>query len=325
MKHQIFIFLFTVFCFSVEAQEFLSSLRYDFIADNREYFNQYSTPQTIIGSRLDVQTGFKFDSVHRVMFGGSYLYEFGHRLDGHIPVLDLYYRYYDTKFDVLLGSFPRRNLLHYPLIMFADTVEYFRPNIQGAYISYNFKYGSQSVWLDWTGRQTATVREMFITGISGKLQYGVVYIKDHFHYWHRAGMANDSIRDIRDNNSFSILAGLDFAEKTKLDTLYFGVGFVTSSDKVRPAQPYTSVGLLSECSVFYKRIGCQVSYYYGEAPSIAFGDPIYSSKNYLRTNIVWIPFKHRFVHSKVVFGIHLVNGDIDYSQQILVSVNLNNK
>lgn len=326
MNHKHLILLLSIFLTQhLYAQKLRYEFSYDLIADNREYFTQYATPQTILGARADLQGGFQFDSTQSVYCGLSYFYEFGYKLDAYAPVLDLYYHFSNKYFDVLLGSFPRKDLLNYPLVMLTDSLEYYRPNIQGGMLEFHRNWISQKVWIDWTSRQTETQRETFLTGVTGKIKFRSFYIEDHFHYWHRAGMANDSIRDIRDNNTFSVSLGADLKQLIPLDTISFSAGLVTSSDKIRPAVPYESKGLLAKLTCRYKRIGVDVIYYYGDAPSIEYGDRIYTSKNYLRGDIIYMPFNSKYVKSKIALGLHLVDGELLYSQQILVYVKINNK
>lgn len=316
----------TFFHIKLKAQKACYEFTFDMIADNREYFNVYAIPQTILGSRADIQGGFELDSVQSVFVGLNHMIEFGHPLNGIMPVMDMYYHYEDKHYNVFLGSFPRKNLLFYPLAMLTDSVDYYRPNIQGGIGQYRWEWGHQSIWIDWTSRQTETVRETFMTGITGKVQLGMFYIEDHLHYWHRAGMANDSVKDLRDNSTEGIFLGVDLKKLINVDSLTFSTGVVNTLDRIRGNDIKSSTGSLSRLVFRYnEKFGLDLTYYIGDAPSLEYGDKIYTSKNYLRTDFVWMPFRSEFVRSKVDFGVHYVDGEIDYSYQVFVTVQVNNK
>ena len=310
---------------NIYAQKLKGELYYQFFADNREYGYEYSMPQSMLGSRIDLHGGFELNANSSIYTGFNHLIEFGHPFNSHKPVLNMFYRYSDEHFLAYFGSFPRHDLLKYPRIMMDDSVSYYRPNIQGAMGQWRGSWGYQTVWIDWTSRQSQTAREAFITGLTGRIKFGPFYLEDHYHQWHRAGMMNDSIRDIRDNNAFALIPGVNLTEFTLLDSLSISCGALFSSDRIRPADAIWTGGLLAGLTARYKRVQLDLTYYYGDAPSIEFGDNIYKSGNYFRSDFVWIPFESKYVKSRVIMGLHWVNGELNYTQQIYLSAYFNNK
>jgi len=321
-----FLFLSVFVHVSSFAQKACYELTYDLIADNREYSGEYAIPQTILASRLDVQGGFEVDSNHSVFVGLNHLQEHGHPIDGYKPVMDLYYHYQDTVYNLYLGSFPRRGLLNYPLIMLSDSLGFYRPNLQGGFAQVKGKWWKQAVWCDWTSRQTDSVRETFLVGITGRFDFGVLFLEDQMHYWHRAGNAT-TLKDVRDNMALAGFIGIDLKRFIKVDSLTLSTGVVNTMDRNRTDDIiHPSTGSLSRLAFRYnKKFGLDLAYYNGGAPSLEFGDKIYSAKNYLRADFIWTPITTKYVRSAVKACMHYVNGEWDHSYQIFLTAQINNK
>jgi len=88
----IVVLLFVLSSFSGIAQDFEYQFLFEGIGDNREYFNPYAYPQTILGTRGAVEIGVEKDG-HRIRGGLSHLYEFGSSLDSNPLKLTLYYQF----------------------------------------------------------------------------------------------------------------------------------------------------------------------------------------------------------------------------------------
>ena len=56
------------------------------------------------------------------------MYEFGGELLGVTPQIDLYYSYNTEKLQMYFGSFPRRDLMNYPLFLLTDSLDYYGRN-----------------------------------------------------------------------------------------------------------------------------------------------------------------------------------------------------
>ena len=156
-------------------QTFNYNITFEGIGDNREYFSGKANSQTILGSRGAFEAGIKIDN-HQMMVGLSHLLEFGSELNYHQPKLTLYYQYTDAQKDFLFGAFPRRNRINFPLAMLTDTLQYYRPNIEGLYGEVRWGWGHQNAFVDWVSRQTDIKRENFMAGASGKISYKNIFL-----------------------------------------------------------------------------------------------------------------------------------------------------
>ncbi len=316
-------FNFIYSSFNIIAQKPTINGTFDFIGDNREYFSQYAKAQTILGARVDLNTEFSdSDSTNLIILGMNYLYEFGYIIDGYKPILDLYYHYNNHNIDFYFGSFPRKNLLNYPLVLLTDTLLYYRPNVEGALGQISGERGYLNSWLDWTGRQTDTAHEAFLAGISGRMNINIFYGEEYLYMYHRAGVGNPALdtNHIRDNGGGAAFIGIDLSQKWLLDQLLFDVGAVFSYDRSRPDPYEFASGFMARIKTQYKRVGIDGVYYNGGKQSLAYGDPFYSAGKYSRVDLYFIPFKSKRVTSKVAFGLHFAPDQFDVSQQVFVTM-----
>ncbi len=288
------------------------------ILDNREYFSKYGYPQTILGARLNLMGGVQLDTNHAILGGLNYMYEYGGNID-EVPIqINLFYRYQDEHTKVCFGSFPRRGLLNYPLMMLTDTLNYYRPNIDGGFLGYSGKWGNVNVWCDWTSRQTETRRESFLAGIFGQFKYRFLYLDYYAYMFHFAGDATKA-QHIRDNGSESAFLGVDLSFLSRyIQTLKVDVGIVASYDRVRP-NPYVHyAGLMSRIHLHFKRFGADAVIYSGNRQQIAYGDQLYTSGQYQRLDLFIVPFKSKQVSSRFSFNMHFIKGEMNTSQQLSI-------
>jgi hypothetical protein len=309
----------SIFLFSQKPQ-FNATL--DNFADNREYFSRFAYSQTIFGSRVDLSACFfNKDSLHSATIGFNYMLEYGHNVFAYKPIPDVYYHYHNKHTDFYMGSFPRKNLLSYPLVLITDTLLYYRPNIQGAFGQISGKYGFVNTWIDWTSRQTDTIRETFLAGIAGKLEYSIFYFEEYLYMFHYAKSKKPLPSDnIRDNGGGASYFGLDFTKKWIFDILSFDIGAVYSYDRYRPDPFIFASGFTTRFNLLYRRIGLNAIYYNGNKQILAYGDQFYSGGKYSRIDLIAIPFKSEKVNSKFIFGIHFAADQIDFSQQLLLTI-----
>lgn len=294
-------------------------------ADNREYGKSGRYPQTIFGIRLSPELGLLLDSTHRIRVGFNALHEFGSskftdRID---PVV--YYQYIKNNWDFYMGAFPRYKLLtDYPRSVLTDTLNYYRPNVEGMLVKYENEHFRQTLWIDWTSRQTATARENFLFGLSGRYQTGLFFLSHYAMMLHNAGPAVSIEGDhIEDNGALAIKAGLDLSKKTFLDSLTVNVGGLMSFERVRTIGGWnTPKGLLLEFHAEYKRFGVINSYYNGEGHNIRFGDRFYTSKVYNRTDLTWRPILFKNIEGILDLSFHFVDGVVDSQQAFGLRYNI---
>ncbi len=302
------------------SQSFSWNAGYDGFLDNREYFS-IDNPQTIFGTRTWGEIGLDIGTNHQLRVGANYLYELGSDATDHLPDATMYYRYNDNKFDFSIGAFPRRELLNYPLAMLADTLLYYRPNIQGSMVGYTGKNWRQFVFIDWTSRQTEVKYERFIFGTAGNYHIGRYFIEDYLMMAHLAGkVVDDPGFHLRDNGGFSVNAGMDLSDLLPLDTLMIKAGTLVSLDRIRGVDPgwQTPAGLLGQFEARYKSFGLSGLYYFGQGHTFFYGDPFYRLNRYGRLDIFLMPLRTDHVNLKVNFILHFARGQLDYSQQLLL-------
>ncbi len=324
-------FLLTVFLLSflvskTNAQKLEGSIDLHTFADNREYVKSQRFSQTIFGVRLSPEIGLLLDSVHRIRVGFNALHEFGSpKFTNHIdPVV--YYEFNKQNWNFYMGVFPRHNLLSdFPRAVLTDTLNYYRPNVEGMLFKYENKNWKQLLFIDWTSRQTATDREKFIFGFSGHFKKDMLFVTHHAMMLHDAGaLIAVPGSHLKDNGAIALKVGLDLSEKTFLDSLTINTGGLMSFERERTVGGWkTPKGLLLEMQMEYRRFGMNNSFYTGEGHNITYGDRFYTAKTYHRTDLSWRPIIYKGIEGKFTLSLHFLEGVIDSQQSFGLRYNIN--
>ena len=299
-------------------------LGFDGIMDNREYSTPDVKHQTIFGVRINPGVAFTFDSLHSIHLGINYMYEFGGEFLSVTPQLDIYYKYSSDKVNFHFGSFPRKDILDYPLMLLTDTLKYYRPNMEGASVYYGWEWGSVHAWVDWTGRISPETRESILGGFDANFRAGIFYLSTIATRYHLSRSANyDPENTLRDDGALLGMVGADLSEKWVLDELDISTGWVSTYVWDRTTDPVWTGGWLSQLDARYNIFGIKGSYYLGGSPQLVYGDPLYRTGNYGRIDLFIDPFKNPRISSKIAWNLHFIEGDgVRSSQQILLSVML---
>ncbi len=318
------IFLLLLLSLPGRAQKPDFYIGFDGILDNREYTTPYVKAQTIFGARINPGVSFGFDSLHSVKLGISYMYEFGGELLGVTPQLDLYYSFQSEQVNLRFGSFPRKDILDYPLILLTDTLNYFRPNVEGGSLSYSWDWGIVHAWIDWTGKIAVDTRESILAGFDATIRTGLFYLTFISTQSHLSRLAVwDPTNHLRDDGSLLGIVGADLSAKVVLDKLDISTAWVSTYMRLRPSDPVWSKGWLTQLDARYGIFCLKGTYYYGEGTQLAYGDPLYRSGNYGRIDLFIDPFKNPHISSLIGWNFHFIQGDgIRSSQQILISIML---
>jgi len=326
-----FIFIGSLFLFSLQAtaqqRQFEYYVPFFGFADNREYTNTVHPPQTIFGARISPEVGFLLDSTHRLRVGLHITKEFGSEENDFLYNPILYYQYVKPKVDFYLGFFPRAGLLdQYPLPLLNDTLRYFRPNIEGIFLKLKLGKGYQTAWIDWTSRQTATNRETFLTGTSGRQVMGNFFLDNHFVLYHYAGPAEPIPDDhIRDNAALMFRLGVDLTRKNFFDSLSLSVAWLGSFDRLRNVYDWqTPSGFQYGFFVQKQNFYCNTFLYTGEGQSIAYGDSFYKAPVYGRADFGYEFIKHKAVRIRFVFSLHYIEEALDNQQLLMVRISTDN-
>ncbi len=289
--------------------------------DNREYFNTYTNDQTMFGNRIDVSGGFRIDSLHLFQVGVNVLYEFGSETSD-IKVLPIMYYQYQTKsIDFLMGSFPRYERLDYPNVLLLDTLDYYRPNIEGSLFAIKGKNGFQNIWIDWTGRQSLSRNESFLAGSSGKFQYQHLYFENYIYMYHHAATSTpDTSFHLRDNGGGVFQIGLDYSKRfyTKLS-----VGQAFSYDRQRPQEYDINRGFYGKLETEYHSYLIRIIHYQGGSLSLAYGDSFFRANNYTRIDSEFKLINHKNIQLQLQLSGHLFDDEINFSQKLLLFIKLN--
>lgn len=317
----LFIFLITA-TLPGASQRLFSTAWFEGIGDNREFFSRKSYSQTILASRAGFELGKAVES-HYFGAGLVHLYEFGTSIDYHIPTLTLYYRYQDEKKSFHFGSFPRSRMIDLPLAMMADTVYYYRNNIEGLRGSYRWKQGHQYLLIDWTGKKSGANRETFTVAGGGEI-YG-----DHFslkNYLIINHLAHSELRPegqhIRDNAGYTVQGGVRWGDLWQFEINAGLLGSLYRERSVTDGIVYAN-SLLTGFRIQYSHFKVDHLLHTGQGHNFLTGDPFYRLNNYMRTDLVWYFINYPQVQGRFNLSFHLMDWkDLDQSQQIFIRFTL---
>jgi hypothetical protein len=322
--------LLTILIFSAGstfAQELEGNLSFFGFMDNREYMKSGRYSQTIFGTRISPEVGLRIDSVHRLRVGFNALYEFGSQRANFFDKIEpvIYYQYEKKNVDFFIGSFPRQNLVDdYPRALLSDTLNYYRPNVQGMLGKYETSTFREIIWLDWTSRQTNIDRETFIFGLSGKYQPNKFFISHHAYMFHNAGAAIEVPGDnLQDNGAATVKLGADLSKSTFLDSLTIAAGGMMSFERTRSVSDFvTPMGFVADLYLGYKRFSITNTFYAGEGHHLILGDKFYDAKTYNRIDFGWTPILFKNISGRFVFTYHYADGIMDNQQAFFLRYNI---
>jgi hypothetical protein len=326
MKKIVLFLMMIILITPIAGQEMEWAAGFDGFLDNREYQNSVQYAQTIFGARTWLELGGNIDQIHRLRAGFNYMCEFGSTYNAIKPSPVLYYQLHYNQVNFYIGAFPRRDLLDFPLALLTDTINYYRPEMEGIYLSYNAgRWGYENVFIDWTSKKTSTDLEQYVFGFSGRLNYSILYLTHHAlngHYARPDTVSPDFHR--RDNGGYNVNLGVDLSNLTFFDTMNISGGVLVSLDRIRVVYNgwETSAGFLAQAHLGYRSVGLKGTYYRGQGNEFLYGDSFYKAEEYGRLDIFWQPFRRKNVQGKIVFSLHFIEQSVKYSQQVLISVNL---
>lgn len=301
--------------------------------DNHEYKEFVDRSHTYSGTRLALDFGLNLDTLNHFVIGVNGLHEFGaqpffRKVD---PVA--YYRYQSRNWLFSAGEFPREGLIdNYPRALLNDTLRYYRPNVEGLLARYRNAHGYETFWLDWVSRQTATDREQFLFGASGKFMPragGSFYIAHYFLLMHDAGaevlLPGDHIND---NGGAQVRLGLDLTRKQSVfDSLTVEAGGMLSLERSRGIDGFqTPKGFVASIYASYHRIALFDEFYTGQGHHIVYGDSYFTQPTYNRIDVIYTPFLFKGVKGQFVFSFHQTQISQASNQQVFrISYDLGRK
>jgi hypothetical protein len=183
----------------------------------------------------------------------------------------------------------------------------------------NWSWGHQMAFVDWTGRQTKTVRESFMVGTSGEIKMGRWFLQNYIlmnHLAHPAEMIE--IVHIKDHFGYSFLTGINLGDEKSLHVT-LKAGILASLYRERSV----TEGFLARYSFHFEGLGAyhnfaiKTTLHSGEKLQFALGDPFYRFSNYLRTDAVWNFINHKRITGRFNWSFHWTNHTTpDHSQQL---------
>ena len=305
--------------------------------DNTEFaHSKIQMPQTMAGIHLTPEIGLQWNENHHFFVGLDAMHEFGSdkAVDFFDPIA--YYEFTGKPFRFLAGAFPRKQALDkYPRLFFQDSIQNYRPMINGIFWEYNSGGSYMNVWLDWVNRQTYTKREAFFLGWSGKYNHHVFY-GQHFGYiLHFSTTMNPEIDEALHDNILTLTSlGVDLSSKSNFEQLEANIGWAVGMERDRDIGEWNSPqGLLSEIKVEYKGLSLYNTFYKGQRQQIFhdiygrelyWGDPMYRSTVYDRADFSILFYKSDVVNIKMSWSLHFAEKTTYHEQLFHASFELDN-
>ncbi|QXV65355.1 hypothetical protein INP83_20160 [Mucilaginibacter sp. 21P] len=278
--------------------------------DNREYKEFPERSRTYSGVRTTIDLGFNLDSNNHFIAGANMLHEFGGKPFFVKVDPTIYYSFTNKNWLFYIGAFSREGLLtDYPRAMLNDTLRYYRPNVEGMLTRFKNEHFTETVWIDWVSRQTATDREQFLFGFSGKYQpwlNGPLYVSHYTFMLHDAGSATPEPNDhIKDNGAIQLKLGANFSHKTFLDSLNIEAGGMMSLERIRGVDGFQKPkGFVANAYLSYWRVALYDEFYKGDGHHIEYGDAYYRFKTYNRLDFIITPFVAKGLRGQFIFSLH---------------------
>ena len=321
----------------VVSQEFVWKAGLHNFFENNEFANsQLQIPQTMAGVHLAPEVGMQFNQYHRVFAGFDAMHEYGsNNTVGYFDPI-VYYEYQRRTFRFYAGAFPRKLVLErYPRIFFQDSINNYRPVVNGIFWEYQEDSNYFNVWMDWVSRQTLERRESFFVGWSGKYQLNVLYGQHTGYMLHYAKTKQpDNLEHLYDNILMLTSLGIDLSTVTNFEQFNANVGWAVGLERDRNlGNWHRPQGFLSEIKVEYKGLELFNTYYKGQRQQVFrnehesalyWGDPMYRSTAYDRADIsVWF-YKSDVVNLKLTWALHFAENTIYHSQLFTATFDLDN-
>ncbi|MDD4921909.1 MAG: hypothetical protein PHS30_05470 [Bacteroidales bacterium] len=339
MKRIFLVFIPCVlFILPISAQQKVWKVGVNSFFDNTEFgHSQVQMPQTMAGVHFSPEIGLSWDTVHRVFVGADVMHEYGSNkaIDYIAPIA--YYEYHSAPFRFYMGAFPRKLVLDdYPRIFFTDSINNYRPTING--LCWEFYKGKSYVraWLDWTSRQTRDRHEAFFMGESARIAMHDFYIQHFGYMFHYAGVMEPVVSEaLHDNGMYLTSIGVDLAEKTGFDKLETSVGWAVGLEDAREGEQkwLTHHALMFDTKIEYRGLGLENSYYHGASQmsfyndhgmGLYWADRIYRAKQYDRADLYIRFFHSDVVETKLMYTLHFVENQMYNEQSLYVSFNMDN-
>ena len=334
-KYFLLLFLFFLVHFISLAQTAGWEMGFNYFFDNAEFSgSSYVNDQTMKGLHVAPQLTFQWENIHSFFVGTDLLNISGSKKAIEKVELIAYYQLFTPKILLRAGSFPRSDILtNYSDFFFQDSVEYFKPNIEGLFWQINHSSDFFNLWLDWTGHQTATQRESFFVGASGVKHFKNFFADFQSYMFHYANTAPRNIDfHVCDNVLMHLSLGINLLEnRSKLDTLFFAVGLLQGFERERGLDNMTfkPSGIVLRGNIQYNRFGSENSFYIGDkrmrlynkhGNNLYWNNPFLRGNSHLESEWYWKPIQTSTVEGKLALRLHLSEGKLFTEQLFTLKV-----
>ena len=339
MRKWLFLWLMGLTTTSLFAQKFVYQSGVHSFFNNNEFTGcTVKTSQTMTGVHFVPQIGFSYQEKHHIFVGIDAMHEFGSEraVDFYDPVA--YYQFDGKPFVFYMGAFPRKPLLtHYPRMFFRDSVQNYRPVMNGIFWEYRSKKDDYAnLWLDWISRQSEQRREAFFMGWSGKVHFGIFYGQHLGYMFHFAATKNPSTPEsVQDNGLMLTSAGVDLSKRVNFEKLELNIGWSSGLEQDRGTDDgwRHSRGFLSELKVEYRGIGLLNTLYSGRGQQVFhnrfpdglyWGDQVYRASKYDRADFYVDFIKNQVVNVRLTYSLHFLEKKMFHEQTLNATFDLDN-
>lgn len=336
LNKTLFIFLFyPMFCFSQKAD---FGLNYSYFFDNTEFSgSKYAIPQTMSGMHILPAMTISFDNFYKIVGGANILIHAGAStyIKDVYPVV--YFQFKKNNSQFYAGAFPRsKTISYYSDFLFSDSILYYKPTLNGLYWRLGNEKNYLNTWLDWTGKQSAKVRETFYAGISAKWSLNNVFYFDFQSYLFHYAKTRPSQSDQHVCDNAQAIVTCNYANPNFLNNnfLKLSAGIFTGFERERnTGNQSIPNGFVAQILFENKLGGLDSKIYLGDPRMILYqkygnqlywGNPFIQSGKYLENKFYIKIFNNERVNAKIGYTLHFAENKIYHEQQLTLNASLEN-
>ncbi|MDE7387061.1 MAG: hypothetical protein K2N28_07990 [Muribaculaceae bacterium] len=319
------------------AQRLEWNVDFNTVFDNREGDNKMTDTKTFFHTQLAPEIGISmFNGEHRLMGGVVWTQPIGCEWYDQRVSPTLYYRYKGARgWSMAMGMFPR-TLLHreLPNYIWNDSIKYTQRNIRGAMTTYEGRNGFFEALIDWRSMQSETRREAFNIIAQGEWQRpGRIFLAGGLAMMNHFAMTYHPSDDqhIVDNFIVNPYVGLDFTQRTPLDSLTVRVGALSSITRNRATDKGWKVptGAWVDIALKYKWFAWHNTTYVGKTlfpyysdfgPLLDQGEPYYRSKWYNKSTFYGTILSNGFMNLQASLDFNLADNNFTFYQRLILRV-----
>ena len=321
--------------FMAAAQQYDWKADFHYFFDNTEYEgSSFAEPQTMNGIWLMPEGQVTWQDRHSLHVGVDLLKIPG--TDETVDKVDLaiYYEYKSPNVQFRTGSFPRRESLEdYNNFFFKDSVNNYLPMMRGIYWRLGSDKSFFKAWMDWVSYATATSREKFFIGFSGKLTKGLFYGNFQSYMFHNANTRPriEENQGVRENMLLQASLGLDYARQNNFEG-NISAGVLAGYERDRfNEELHKPVGFVANANVEYCGLGTKNMFYWGDprmqlyhryGGDLYWGTQFLQGKSYLKSDWYVHAIQSDWANADIDLILHVSEGKVFFQQMMNVIVTL---